>query len=133
MCLITSVIKQKNVVNQKEKHQDNVEDLEIVNALHRTQRIIESRFLQRRSSVKKLFYMSALIEFIIHIKFLLESAEKFGVPVNFKNDIPDFKGQRKNSYTNINGLVKFFRDAICHQLAYDKRKISKKMVSRASI
>jgi len=133
MSSIAITIKQKKVMNQKQKHQDDVEDLEIVNALYRTQRIIKSKFLERKSSVKGLFYMSALMEFIIHLKFLLESAEKFSVPVNFNDDIPEFNGQRKDGYRDINGLVKFFRDAICHQLAFDKRKISKKMVSRASI
>src|SRR5688572_902218 len=133
MCSIAIDLTPKGRVNQKEKHQEDVEDMEIANALYRTQRIIESKFLQRKSSVKSLFYVSAVIEFIIHLKFLLESAEKFGVPVNFSDDIPPFKGRKDSSYVNITGLVRFFRNAVCHQTAYDKRKTNKKGVSRGSI
>ncbi|HEU4861060.1 MAG TPA: hypothetical protein VFT15_14535, partial [Chitinophagaceae bacterium] len=79
MCSIAIDLTPKGRVNQKKKHQEDVEDLEIVNALYRTQRIIQSRFLHRKASVKSMFYLSAVIEFIIHLKFLLESAEKFKV------------------------------------------------------
>ena len=47
MCSIAIDLTPKGRVNQKEKYQEDVEDMKIANALYRTQRIIPLFVLQK--------------------------------------------------------------------------------------
>lgn len=89
--------------------------------LIRLRDIMQSGFLQNADNVNSLYYQSLFIESLIILRYLLTAWEKEGATpvVNFNEDIAKTK-----DYDNINGLIAFFRNTVCHSASSNKQRSS---------
>jgi len=93
---------------------------EIDSTLIRLRNIMRLNFLENPENINSPFYNSVIIEALIHLNFLLQQALKpeISIPINFTDDIPEYQNanRRKENYYDITTLIRFFRDAACHNI-----------------
>jgi hypothetical protein len=93
--------------------------------LYRLKTLFGLKFLQNPENITSPFYRSVLIECIIslHCIFKQNEFKEITEQVNFSDGIQTFigKNRKKEGYNDIITLIKFFRDAVCHTEATDKR------------
>jgi len=62
---------------------------------------------------------SAIIEILIQLRYLCDLASSIGVTLSWSDDIAPCK-----DYSHITGLIKFFRDGLCHSDTSHSRSIA---------
>jgi hypothetical protein len=94
--------------------------------LLRLKTLFDLNLLQNPEKIDFIFYKSVFVECVIELRYLLQGDEFKHIvdAINFRDDVQSFTltgGRSKDSYEDVVSLIKFYRDAICHGEATNKR------------
>src|SRR5690349_21092282 len=91
---------------------------EMGSTLTRLREILRSDFLVSPANRRSPFYNSVFIEALVHLNYLLITWKRQGsIPqIDFAEDIEPYEcaEDSRRSYSDITGLVRYFRNAACH-------------------
>jgi hypothetical protein len=89
------------------------------------EKLINQGFIEDPENIKHWYYTSVMIAVLVHLDFILQEINNMGAEIDFTDDIPTYKGNRRDAYHNVTTLLHFFRNAACHA-ATTKRLTPKK-------